>query len=241
MKRIVRLTESDLVNLVKSVLNENDINPQNNHRYQESSTEPGIEKFLENPTDQVIENGIISQLERDKYGKGKIVIIFNNRRFDRPTEFVYFIQEAFENGICYKITNYEYKNRSTAGVDLGIRNTKITILAQQKECKKNEEPIVGGTTTGGTKPPQRRDKPKRKCRYSLIQTKPEGWRDGGQAEKAFQRKCLNQGIYVAQFDNGETVKCGSAMIDGLWGCCSASCYAKNDKLYPNPGNNYGQY
>ena len=94
---------------VKPLVNEQQVDngEQNTHRYDKGVQSPGIEKFLQNPGDATISNGLLNELRNDPYGKGKIVIIFNGEKFKEPGAFMYKIQSDFKAGKCYTLTNYE--------------------------------------------------------------------------------------------------------------------------------------
>lgn len=227
MKKIIRLTESDLTRLIKRVLKENNEDP-NTHRYDTGVQSPGIEQFLKNPLDPTIENGLMNQLRNDPYGKGKIVIIFNDVKFKEIGSFIQKIQSDYRNGRCYEITNYEYNNRI-------IINTQITILAKQVECKKptstkpNGETKIGGDIkpkTGDEKTP----KPKPKCKYRDFFDKDKDKSDieinlTPESIKRGQQYCYNKTkFWKAEYDNGYTRECTSNDIDGKVGCCTTTCY-----------------
>lgn len=245
MGKVIRLTENELIKLVEKVLIEN-INDVNNHRYWLSAAEPGIEKYFENPLDSSVENGLLAQLERDKYGKGKIIVRLNGHKFDKPAEFLFHVKRAYESGTCYKITNYTYKNPKGIG-DLGILNSRITILADKVPCKKQEivkpetavtlppKSETGGTLppkseTGVTLPPKPKPKPKPKCKYK--KTIPSGEEifdltEGQYSDiNGFQKYCLaySKDFWKKDLDNGKSISCTSKDVDGVWGCCSQTCY-----------------
>ena len=153
MKKIIRLTEADLTRLVTRVLKEQKIKlpgtgeDPNTHRYDAGVEYPGFEKFLGNPNDPTITNGLLNQLRKDPFGKGKIVIIFNGERFKDPQSFISKIRLNADAGKCFTITDYEYNNRVAL-------NTRITIKATIGECKKagqpsSQQPVTGGGNQAG--------------------------------------------------------------------------------------------
>lgn len=119
-------------------------NEKNSHRYDKGEESPGIEKFLKNPNDDVISNGLLSELNNDPNGKGKMVITFNGEEFKKPEAFISKIQSDFKAGRCYTLTTYEFKtNKSTNLIDFDkydpsrwILNTEIKITAIGGVCKK---------------------------------------------------------------------------------------------------------
>ena len=196
---------------------------QNTHRYDKGEQSPGIEKFLTNPMDTKVENGLMNQLRNDPYGKGKIIIFFNGERKAEPGSFIQKIQSDYRGGKCYEITNYEYNNRL-------FLNTQIKITANGVECKKTTEPIKtsGGTTpikTGGGNTP----KPKKFCKHKIDDPFERGEFSKGSV-KGFQEFCSrNKEMWVREFSDGTSVPCSSKDIDGKWGCCSQTCYDKMKK------------
>jgi len=221
---------------------------QNTHRYDKGEQSPGIEKFLTNPNDDTISNGLLNELRNDPYGKGKIVIRFNGEKFKEPGAFMYKIQTDFQGGKCYQITNYEYNNRF-------ILNTQIKITANGVECKKTTEPIKtsGGTTpiktSGGTGNDQTKPKPKPKvgCRYKIVVPRRPKTYNGVVNEasapgepydsefiRRFQEYCSRKGVWKKDLSDGTTVPCTSKSIDGKWGCCSQTCYNTLKKRKPIP-------
>jgi hypothetical protein len=217
---------------------------QNTHRYEAGVESPGIEKFIANPTDNTISNGLLNQLRNDPYGKGKIVIIFNGDKFKEPDAFTGKITRDSQSGKCYEITNYEYNNRF-------ILNTQIKITAKSVECKKQGSPvkppvkISGGTTpikiSGGTGNDQ--TKPKVGCKYKIVAPKRPKTYEIGAGEpfdpayiKKFQEFCSRRGLWKKDLADGTTVPCSSKSIDGKWGCCSQTCYNKTQRPIPRPGD-----
>jgi hypothetical protein len=153
MKKIIRLTESDLTRLVKRVLAEQSVKlpgtgeDPNTHRYDAGVEYPGFEKFLGSPNDPTITNGLLNQLRKDPFGKGKIVIIFNGEKFKDPQSFISKIRLNADAGKCFTITDYNYNNRVAL-------NTRITIKATIGECKKagrpsSQQPVTGGGNQAG--------------------------------------------------------------------------------------------
>ena len=153
MKKIIRLTESDLTRLVKRVLAEQSVKlpgtgeDPNTHRYDAGVEYPGFEKFLGSPNDSTITNGLLNQLRKDPFGKGKIVIIFNGEKFKDPQSFISKIRLNADAGKCFTITDYNYNNRVAL-------NTRITIKATIGECKKagspsSQQPVTGGGNQAG--------------------------------------------------------------------------------------------
>ena len=196
---------------------------QNTHRYDKGEQSPGIEKFLTNPMDIKVENGLMNQLRNDPYGKGKIIIFFNGERKAEPGSFIQKIQSDYRGGKCYEITNYEYKNR------VWPLNTQITITANGVECKK-ETPVPGKTPapikTGDT------PKPKKYCKHKISNPFERGEFSGGTI-KGFQEFCYRQGLWKKEFSDGTTVPCTTKDMDGKWGCCSQTCYNNRKKAIPS--------
>ena len=205
MKKIIRLTESDIMNLVKRVISEQQ-DEQNTHRYSQGVESPGIEQYLTNPVDKTISNGLSNQLRNDPYGKGKIVIIFNNQKFREPAAFMNKIQNDFNAGNCYEITNYEYNNRI-------LLNTQIKIIAKSGKCKKEE--VKPG-------PPDKPVKPvttikRKKCNYEI---KPPV----DLLNKYFVGGDMKSKIFRLQKRYCKTKP------DGFWGCATQTCYIENNVL-----------
>jgi len=141
MKKIIRLTESDLTRIVRRIIKEAKEDETQNHRYQDGG-DPGIEPFLADPMNEKIADELQHQLEDDKYAKGpeilrntnlgkgtrEMFIFFNNVKM-RPAQFIDQIQEDYSEGYCHTITSYLYDNRI-------VGSTKITIKTKTGECKK---------------------------------------------------------------------------------------------------------
>ena len=283
MKKIIRLTESDLTRLVRRVLKEQKIKlpgtgeDPNTHRYDAGVEYPGFEKFLGNPNDPTITNGLLNQLRKDPFGKGKIVIIFNGERFKDPQSFISKIRLNADAGKCFTITDYEYNNRVAL-------NTRITIKATIGECKKagkpaSQQPVTGGGNqagggqTGGGQAGGGQagggqaggGSTAEVCAHTLKL--PEFFVDGNDKNKekesirGFQQWCatgknpFRRGGYVVQgFEdrwfrelkgkysnsNYSRVKCSEKLIDGQWGCCSATCWRYNAKDFIDLYNNRNQ-
>ena len=293
MKKIIRLTESDLTRLVTRVLEEQKIKlpgtgeDPNTHRYDAGVEYPGFEKFLGNPNDPTITNGLLNQLRKDPFGKGKIVIIFNGERFKDPQSFISKIRLNADAGKCFTITDYEYNNRVAL-------NTRITIKATIGECKKagkpaSQQPVTGGGNqagggqTGGGQAGGGQagggqagggqagggqaggGSTAEVCAHTLKL--PEFFVDGNDKNKekesirGFQQWCatgknpFRRGGYVVQgFEdrwfrdlkgkysnsNYSRVKCSEKLIDGQWGCCSATCWRYNAKDFIDLYNNRNQ-
>ncbi len=213
MKKIIRLTESDLTRIVRRVLIETEESqmaigddPKEFHRHSDGGN-PGIEKFLMDPLNEAIADELEQQLENDPYarntksnlgkGTGKMVIEFNFKRMS-PVEFIDQVQEDAKEGICHTITSYEYDNRT-------LRSTLIKIKTNEGKCAK-----VGSSTTGGKKTTKA-------CKHSTQNVKVDNVR-------AFQSSCIREGEYYAEYTDGTTKKCSK--VDGVIGCCTATCYAK---------------
>lgn len=155
MKKIIRLTESDLTRIVRRVLKETKEDESQYHRKQDGA-DPGIETFLETPMKENLADELQHQLDKDKYAKGpeafrntnlgkgtgKLFIFFNGQKMT-PTEFIDKVQEDADEGYCHTINSYEYNNRVLA-------STKITIKTTTGSCKKTtpvkkEEPVKRDT------------------------------------------------------------------------------------------------
>jgi hypothetical protein len=239
--KLIKATLGD----AKPLVSEQD-DKKDTHRYETGTQTPGIEKFMGNPSDETVSNGLLNQLRNDPFGKGKIVIIFNGEKFKEPGAFMFKIQRDSKSGICYKITSYEYNNRI-------LINTQIKITAEVVECKKTTEPIKisGGTTpikiSGGTGNDQTKPKPKVGCRYKIVVPRRPKTYNGGVSEgsapgepydseyiRGFQEFCSRKGLWKKDLNNGTTVPCSSKSIDGKWGCCSQTCYNILKKQQPIP-------
>jgi len=137
MKKIIRLTESDLARIVKMVIKEANDDPRMYHRYTDGGN-PGIEDFLKNPLDDAIAREFEEQLEDDEYanidnptniGRGtRVLKIKLNGREMSIDDFIDQIQEDAEDGKCHTIDEYEYKNRF-------LGSTIITIKTDIGSCK----------------------------------------------------------------------------------------------------------
>ena len=179
---------------------------QNTHRYDAGVESPGIEKFLTKPDDITITNGLQNQLRNDPYGKGKIIIIFNGEKFREPASFMNKIQNDFNAGNCYEITNYEYNNRI-------ILNTQIKITAKSGKCKKEEVSVKPVTPVKPITP----IKPK-KCKYEIklpVDLLNKYFEGGNMKSKIFRL----QKRY-----------CRKIKPDGIWGCSTQTCYIENNVL-----------
>ena len=212
--KLIKATLGD----AKPLVNEQ-ADDQNTHRYDKGEQSPGIEKFLTNPNDDTISNGLLNELRNDPYGKGKIVIIFNGEKFKEPGAFMYKIQTDFQGGKCYQITNYEYNNRF-------ILNTQIKITANGVECKKqNPTPPKPGPTPPKPVPPT----PKKVgCKHTISNPFERGEFSKGSI-KGFQDFCSKYGLWYKELSDGSKVPCTSKDIDGKWGCCSQTCYNNRKK------------
>ncbi len=143
MKRIIRLTESDLTRIVKRVLKESNGDEANYHRYRDGS-DPGIEEFFADPLNEELADELQHQLVPDKYAKGalpktnlgkgtgKMFIFLNNVKMT-PDQFIDKVQEDKAGGYCHTIKTYEYNNRV-------LLATKITITTDIGPCKKKTNP-----------------------------------------------------------------------------------------------------
>ena len=225
MKRIIRLTESDLTRIVRRVLKEAKDDETQYHRYQEGG-DPGIEPFLGDPMNERNADELQHQLENDKYtkgpealrntnlgkGTGKLFIFFNGQKMT-PAQFIDQIQEDASEGYCHTINSYEYNNRVLA-------STKITITTKTGECKK-PTPLTPTPIKKQTDIPNK-VKPKKFCKHPKP-AKIEGSTDTN-VIKSFQKYCKTIHKYVAEYTDGTTSKCDE--VDGVIGCCTSTCYAK---------------
>ena len=215
MRRIIKLTESDLTRIVRRVLKEAKDDETQYHRYQEGGN-PGIEPFLADPMNQSNADELQKQLEIDRYAKGpellrktnigkgtgKMFIFFNGQKMT-PSQFILQIQEdAYERGICHTINTYEYNNRV-------LSSTKITITTNEGECKKT--PVSSSTTN--TKKPTKKCKHPKNIKIDNV--------------RSYQKNCISKGRYYAEYTDGSKKTCTE--IDGIIGCCTATCYAKSPR------------
>jgi hypothetical protein len=217
MKKIIRLTESDLTRIVKRILKESNDDPRMYHRYTDGGN-PGIEKFFEEPLNDAIARELESQLENDEYanidnptniGKGTrtMRIIFNGRKYTID-DFIDQVQEDGEANTCHTIDEYEYKNRL-------LGSTIITIKTDEGPCKRDKK--------NDPTPPKK----EKKCKYDYVKVPYLR----GELE-AFQEYCIKNGMYRAIYDDGTSSKCDDA--DRVIGCCTKSCYAMSQSNMPTP-------
>jgi hypothetical protein len=176
MKKIIRLTESDLTRIVRRVLKESNDDPRMYHRYTDGGN-PGIEKFFEEPLNGAIARELEQQLEDDEYanidnptniarGTRTMRIFLNGKKYTID-DFIDHVQEAGEADTCYTIDEYEYKNRF-------LGSTNITIKADQGPCKKkSNKPEREVETEPKDQTPPSPTKPIKKD-DSKKQTKPNG-------------------------------------------------------------------
>ena len=244
--KLIKATLGD----AKPLVNEQqvDTGEQNTHRYDRGEQSPGIEKFLTNPMDTKVENGLMNQLRNDPYGKGKIIIFFNGERKAEPGSFIQKIQSDYRGGKCYEIVNYEYNNRF-------LINTQIKITANAVECKKQDSPVKPPVKTGGETTPIKTGgettptppKPKVGCRYKIVIPRRPKTYNGPVSEgsapgepydsewiRGFQEFCSRKGLWKKDLADGTTVPCTSKLIDGKWGCCSQTCFNTLKKRKPIP-------
>jgi hypothetical protein len=223
MKRIIRLTESDLTRIVKRVLRESNGDPTQYHRYLDGGN-PGIETFFENPTDTILARELESQLKMDIYanrqnptniGKGtrKMFINFNNRKMTID-EFINQVQEDAEAFTCHTITNYDYDNKF-------IGATIITIKTEQGPCKKKVETNTStGQETKQDSPITQKDVSTQKtCKYWVDLSKYTS-----EQIKSIQYQCKREYLYSGEYNDGTIKKCQEA--DGKAGCCTWTCIKK---------------
>ena len=216
MKKIIRLTESDLTRLVKRVLKEQITIPtpatgedKDTHRRNQGFQSPGFETFFADPLNDGIVGELMYELENDKFAKGKIVVIFNGAKYKNIGELIQKIQADARRNMCYTITEYEYNNR------VSVVNTQITIKATPGKCKKEE---IVNPQPDNTQPEQ---KPQG-CYYK--DKKPANF-----ATEKFQKWCIANGKYRRRLENGSYLNdCGSE-ADGEWGCCTATCFAETNQ------------
>ena len=233
MKKIIRLTESDLTRLVKRVLKEQRVKlpgtgeDPNTHRYDAGVEYPGFEKFLGSPNDPTITNGLLNQLRKDPFGKGKIVIIFNGEKFKDPQSFISKIRLNADAGKCFTITDYNYNNRVAL-------NTQIRIKATIGECKKAGTTPNTGTTPQPTPQPNPETTPitEKACRWGskvpLLGELPFNRED----IIKFQNWCRrpDSGRWKKEFTDRTFQSC-TAGATGKWGCCTATCWRYGEKDY----------
>ena len=215
MRRIIKLTESDLTRIVRRVLKEAKDDETQYHRYQEGEN-TGIEPFLADPMNQSKADELQHQLEIDTYAKGpellrktnigkgtgKLFIFFNGRKLT-PSQFILQIQEDASKGICHTINTYEYNNRV-------LSSTKITITTNEGDCKKT--PVSSSTTkTPTTKKSTKKCKHTKNIKIDNV--------------RLYQKNCITNGRYYAEYTDGSKKTCTE--IDGIIGCCTATCYAKS--------------
>ena len=215
MRRIIKLTESDLTRIVRRVLKEAKDDETQYHRYQEGEN-TGIEPFLADPMNEKTADELQHQLENDKYAKGpealrktnigkgtgKLFIFFNGQKMT-SSQFIDQIQEDASEGYCHTINTYEYNNRV-------LSSTKITITTNEGDCKKT--PVSSSTTkTPTTKKPTKKCKHPKNIKIDNV--------------RLYQAACKRKGRYYAEYTDGSTKKCSE--IDGIIGCCTATCYAKS--------------
>ena len=215
-----KLIKSSLGN-VKPLVSEQ-ADDQNTHRYDKGEQSPGIEKFMVNPSDETISNGLLNELRNDPYGKGKIVIIFNGEKFKEPGSFMFKIQSDFKAGKCYKITNYTYNNRI-------LLNTQITITANGVECAKRIPPK---TTVPGKTPIKDKPTPvlKKHCKYKVGLPFDGDPNTTAKGIKGFPEFCSRVGLWGKDLSDGTTVPCSTKeATSGVWNCCMQSCWEKMKK------------
>ena len=214
MRRIIKLTESDLTRIVRRVLKEAKDDETQYHRYQEGDN-PGIEPFLADPMNQSDADELQHQLEIDTYAKGpellrktnigkgtgKLFIFFNGQKLT-PSQFIRQIQEDASKGHCHTINTYEYNNRV-------LSSTKITITTNEGDCKKT--PVSSSKTNTPTTKPTKKCKHTKNIKIDDI--------------KKFQAFCKRNQFYYAEYTDGSKKTCTE--IDGIIGCCTATCYAKS--------------
>jgi len=206
MRKIIRLTESDLTRIVRRVLKEEKEDETQYHRYRDGS-DPGIEEFLVDPLNQELRDELQHQLVPDKYAKGglpktnlgkgtgKLFIFLNNVKMT-PETFLLKVQEDKAAGDCHTIKTYEYNNRV-------LLATKITINTDISPCKKKVP--VSSTT-----------KPAKVCKFNKKIVRVDDI-------IGFQSMCIRKKIYYAEYTDGTRKDCDK--VDGLIGCCTATCYA----------------
>lgn len=244
MKKVIRMTEADLTKLVRRVIQEQKIKlpgtgeDPNTHRYDTGIDTPGFEKFLSSPNDPTITNGLLNQLRKDPFGRGKIVIIFNGQRFKDPQSFIGKIRINSDAGKCFTITDYEYNNRVAL-------NTQITIKATIGDCKKATPPSTEKSQPVQSQPVQSQpvqSKPapvKETCGVNLRVpgNNETGGIDFGNKEeiKKFQNWCVSKGkgYWMKSLGVERFQSCGTTGDDrpGVWSCCTATCWSQKGKEY----------
>lgn len=219
MKKIIRLTEADLTRLVRRVLKEQITIPtpatgenKDTHRKNQGFQSPGFETFFADPLNDGIVGELMYELENDKFAKGKIVVIFNGAKYKNIGELIQKIQADARRGTCYTITEYEYNNR------VSVVNTQITIEATAGKCKKEEivNPQPDNTQPDNTQP----EKKPQGCYYDIPQPQ---WNE--KEMKVFQKWCIKHKKYRRRLADGTYLNDCGQIADGIWGCCSQTCYA----------------
>jgi hypothetical protein len=232
MKKIIRLTESDLTRLVKRVLKEQITIPlpatgedPNYHRYDLGANMPGLEKFLANPLDDTITAELMSELKNDRYKKGKIAIIFNGAKYKEVESFIQKIQTDARRNTCYTIKDYNYNNKL-------LSNTQISITATLGECKKAQQPVETNPVQTN---PVKTQPTEKKCEHSLEV--PANFNT--EKIREFQQYCYRiasgkNSPWKKEFKDGTSQACSKEDIDGIWGCCTATCWSiyTSEQNYP---------
>ena len=243
MKKIIRLTESDLTRLVRRVLKEQITIPtpatgedKDTHRRNQGFQSPGFETFFADPLNDGIVGELMYELENDKFAKGKIVVIFNGAKYKNIGELIQKIQADARRDTCYTITEYEYNNR------VSVVNTQITIKATPGKCKKEEiaNPQPDNTQPDKTQPDNSQNvdtQPQVKC-YWGTKIPRIGSRELTKTEiLVFQEWCSKPDEtgrtdrWKKEYNNGTSKKCGKNDADGEWGCCSATCWNNNYRKF----------
>lgn len=221
---IISENERNHINKMYGLIKESDEVQVNYHRYRQGG-DPGVEDFLNDPLNKALADELQHQLEDDKYAKGpeslrktnlgqgtrNLFVYFNGVKMT-PSQFIDQVEEDAKEGYCHKIKDYEYKNRM-------VNHTKITINTEQGPC----ETPVPATPKKAVKP----------CKHEMPREN-DILRLGFEDVRDFQQWCKYKDIYYSDYADGTKKECTE--IDGIIGCCTATCYSfRMDKMRPIQG------